>query len=354
VLDNSNQDGSLSDHALPLKREPSPPGSLAYPGKVVVDGDRVIVADTGHDQIVVFDRAGVERARIGVGEPGFIDGSPTEARFRHPNGLAVAGDTLFVADTGNHAIRRIDLRSADVVTVAGTGERGRGVRSGGDARSVALRSPWDLAWDGALLYVAMAGTHQIWAYDPAVEEIDVFAGTGWERHQDGPVNAAAFAQPSGLALLQQALYVADSEISTIRAIRDLSTQPMVGTVCGSEDLFGFGDRDGVGNDVLLQHPIGIAAGDGVLYVADTFNHKIKAVDPATGECRTLFGNGEPERLAELVPGYALKRADPLTPAFHEPEGLAVLGAELLVADTNNHRIVAVSIEDGSRRVFAGV
>jgi hypothetical protein len=354
VLEISANDGALSDHLLPLKREPAPPGTLAYPGKIVVAGERVAVADTGHDQIAVFDREGRERARIGSGEPGFADGDAATASFRHPNGMAVAGDTLYVADTGNHAIRSVDLRTGDVTTVAGTGERGRGVRSGGDARATDLRSPWDLAWDGELLYVAMAGTHQIWAYDPSVEEIDVFAGTGWERHEDGPAASAAFAQPSGIALLDGGLYVADSEISTIRVIHDLRTQPVVGTVCGSRDLFGFGDRDGAGIEVLLQHPIGIAAGDHAIYVADTFNHKVKAVNPETGECRTLFGNGEPERLAELAPGYDLARADPLTPAFHEPEGLALLdGDRLLVADTNNHRIVEVSIADGSRRVFAG-
>jgi DNA-binding beta-propeller fold protein YncE len=352
VLEQSERDGALSDHSLPLRREPTPPGALAYPGKVVASAERIVVADTGHDQIVVFDAGGAERARIGSGEPGMSDGVAAAASFRHPNGLALDGDVLWVADTGNHALRRVDLATGEVRTIAGTGQKGRGGTPGGDALATALRSPWDLAWDGELLYVAMAGTHQIWAYDPGVEEIDVFAGSGWERHNDGPATDAAFAQPSGLALMGGRLYVADSEISTIRVIGDLRAQPVVGTVCGSGDLFGFGDTDGTGWDVLLQHPIGIAASNGVLYIADTFNHKIKAVDPATGECRTLFGNGEPERLPELVPTYELVRGDPVTPSFHEPEGLAVRGGELLVADTNNHRIVVVSIADGSRRVLS--
>jgi sugar lactone lactonase YvrE len=98
----------------------------------------------------------------------------------------------------------------------------------------------------------------------------------------------------------------------------------VRTVCGSGELFGFGDRDGVGAEVLLQHPLGIAAGDGVLYVADSFNHKVKRVDPETGECRTLFGGLQ--RLPETGDG------------FWEPEGLAYADGTLYVADTNNHRI----------------
>jgi len=353
VLEAGERDGALSDRPLPLAPEALPPGAVSYPGKVIVHGDRIIVADTGHDQIVVCDADGRELDRLGDGRAGMSDGDATAARFRHPNGLAAYGDTLYVADTGNHAIRRVDLASGAVTTVAGTGRKGSGIVPGGDARATDLRSPWDLAWDGELLYVAMAGTHQIWAFDPSVDEIAVFAGTGHERHNDGAAPVAAFAQPSGLALMDGSLYVADSEISTIRVITDLHGRATVGTVCGSGDLFGFGDRDGRGYEVLLQHPIGIAAADGVVYVADTFNHKVKAVDPSTGECRTLFGNGEPERLPEVVPGYTLSRADPVTPSFHEPEGLAVRGGELLVADTNNNRIVVVSIADGSRRALLG-
>lgn len=294
---------------LPLRPEPAPPGSLSYPGKVIAAGDRLFVADTGHGQVLECDLDGTERRRL--------DG------FRHPNGLALAGETLYVADTGAHAIRRVDLATGSVETVA-----------------TALRSPWDLAWDGELLYVAMAGSHQIWFHDPAADETDVFAGTGQELRRDGPAASAAFAQPSGLALLAGSLYIADSEISSIRAIDDLAGLPTARTVCGSGELFGFGDRDGVGDEVLLQHPIGIATGDGVVYVADSFNHKVKRVDPATGECRTLFGGLE--RLPETA-----------DPGFWEPEGLAYADGVLYVADTNNHRVVAIELENGSRRTILG-
>lgn len=307
---------------LPLRPEPVAPGSLAYPGKVIVAGARVFVADTGHDQVVVCDRDGRELQRIGG--------------FHHPNGMALVREALYVADTGNHSIRRVDLGTERVETVA-----------------EGLRSPWDLAWDGELLYVAMAGSHQIWFYDPAVDEAGPFAGTGHELRRDGPVAEAAFAQPSGLALLDGALYIADSEISSIRAIDDLGGLPTARTVCGSGELFGFGDRDGVGEAALLQHPIGIAAADGLLYVADSFNHKVKVVDPRTQECRTLFGNGESERLPELFHGAPLAPASAEAPAFFEPEGLAVADGELYVADTNNHRVLAISLADGARRVLVG-
>jgi DNA-binding beta-propeller fold protein YncE len=354
VLAEARTKGTLTDRALPLRREPVPAGSLAYPGKVIAPGDLVLVADTGHDQVVVCDAGGAERDRVGSGQPGFADGRFADARFHHPNGLALAGGTLYIADTGNHAIRAVDLERGTVRTVAGTGAMGRGPEMrAGPGREVALRSPWDLAWDGRRLYVAMAGSHQIWTFDPASGAVAPFAGTGAEVGLDGPAHAAAFAQPSGLALLDGVLFVADSEISSIRAISGLDGEPVVRTVCGTGELFGYGDRDGAGSAALLQHPIGIAAGDGALYVADTYNHKIKVVDPATGECATLFGNGEPERLPELVPGYPLARADAVTPGLFEPEGLAYREGALLVADTNNHRLVAVSLADGARRVLAG-
>lgn len=337
VLEDGRRRGVLDGRPLPLRREPARPGSLAYPGKVIAAAGRLFVADTGHDQVVVCDREGWELARIGCGESGFRDGPVAEAAFRHPNGLALAGDTLYVADTGNHAIRAVDLAEGTVATVAGTGEKGR------------LRSPWDLALDGERLFVAMAGSHQIWALEG--REASPFAGTGHELRRDGPAESAAFAQPSGLALADGLLYVADSEVSSVRAINLASRT--VRTVCGSGELFGFGDRDGVGEEVLLQHPLGIAAGPGGLFLADTFNHKLKRVDPSNGECRTLFGNGEPERLAELLPGAPLAPASAEDPVGFEPEGLAVDGGELLVADTNNHRILGIRLADGTRRVLVG-
>ena len=304
LLDLGRREETLDATPLPLRPEAVQPGSLAYPAKVIVDDERLWVADTGHDHVVELSLEGDELQR----HEGFHD----------PNGLAFVDGTLYVADTGAGALRTLD---------------GRVVADG-------LRSPWDLAWNGELLFIAMAGSHQIWFHDPATEETDVYAGTGRELRVDGPVDRAAFAQPSGLALVDGSLYIADSEISSIRAIDDLRAFPKARTVCGSGELFGFGDRDGVGDDVLLQHPLGIAAGDGALWIADSFNHKVKRVEPNTGECVTVFGG-----LEQL----------PITtePGFWEPEGLAYADGKLYVADTNNHRIVEIDVESGARRVVVG-
>ena len=345
LLELGRRDGTLSEgDGLPLRREPSLPGSLSYPGKVIAAGDRVYVADTGHDELVECDREGRELRRFGG--------------FRHPNGMALADGSLYVADTGAHSIARVELATGAAERVAGTGEMARGLARGtGPARETPLRSPWDVAWDGEprRLFVAMAGSHQIWAFDPAAELVWPFAGTGHELRRDGAAATSAFAQPSGLALVDATLFVADSEISSIRAIEDVRGTPTVRTVCGSGELFGFGDRDGVGENVLLQHPLGVAAGpDAALFVADSFNHKVKRVDPRTGECTTLFGATRPERLAEVFPGLPLPAATANEPAFFEPEGVALLDERtLLVADTNNHRVLAVDLASGERRVLVG-
>ena len=155
------------------------------------------------------------------------------------------------------------------------------------------------------------------------------------------------------------LYVADAETSSIRAISDLDGRPQVRTICGAGDLFGFGDRDGAGPAAELQHPIGLAAGGGAVYVADTFNHKLRRIDPATGNCRTLAGGGGSELDPDPLPGSCLARAQPNAPAFLEPEGLALSpkagppgsGTDLIVADTGNHRVLTVAIGDGARRVL---
>jgi sugar lactone lactonase YvrE len=354
---------ALATHRLPLRPEPPARGSLAYPGKVLARDDRLFVADTGHHQIVEVellpDGNGRERRRFGEGAPGFIDGAADAARLYRPNGLALDEQkgALFVADTGNHAIRRIALDTGRVTTAAGTGEKGHGIASGQRLRgaAAALRSPWDLAWDAAraTLYVAMAGAHQLYAYDPASGTIRVLAGTGAEARADGPFDHCGFARPSGLALAGDRLYIADSEISSVR---EASLQSKTVRTIAGGDLFTFGDQDGVGDAVRLQHPIGIAAAGDCLYLADSFNHKIKEIEPGPGRVRTLYGNGQPLH-ADLavanfwpaLPPAATKQRS----LFFEPEGLCVAGERLFVADTNNHRIVAIALSTGAASILAG-
>ena len=316
--------------------------ALAFPGKVLADeaGGRLFVADSNHHRILVLDVTGGIREAIGSGEAGFVNGPAAQARFYRPQGMALDADRdlLYVADTENHAVRVTDLRARTVAAVAGTGRQAGWGASGGAARETALNSPWDLQLTRGLLFVAMAGSHQIWIIDLDRRLALPYAGSGREARIDGSVDTAAFAQPSGLAIAGQTLYVADSESNIIRAIA-LPPENHVRTVAGG-DLFEFGDGDGVGDGVRLQHPLGIcasAAADGAaprLFIADTYNHKIKTLDPSSGEVRTFAGTGE-EGAAE----------GPLAAAtFYEPGGLSATREAVYVADTNNHAIRRVDLK----------
>lgn len=354
---------------LPLRPGAPVDGALAHPGGIVViagsggQDEAFVVADTGHHQLVVCAADGTERRRIGAGAPGLVDGAPRVARLRHPHGLAIdtttATPSLLVADTGNHAIRRVDLATGAVATVAGTGHRGRGGVTAGEARRTDLRSPWDVAVDpGGATIVAMAGSHQLWGIEESgpITVAAVLAGSGREARVDGDLATAAFAQPSGLAQGPRgALFVADSEISAVRRMAG----GVVTTVAGG-DLFAYGLVDGTGDEARFMHPVGIAAAagghlDGLLVVADTLNHAVRAVDPRSGEVRTLMGDGTPfdAALAALERRPALPDDVRVRPCCREPEAVAWDGERLLVVDTGNHRVLAVDPATGAATVLAG-
>jgi hypothetical protein len=254
--------------------------------------------------------------------------------------MATSQTTLYVADTENHAIRAIALESGAVTTLAGTGEQALRAGAAGPGRSTALSSPWDLALDGRLLYIAMAGTHQIWSLDLDTGAVAPFAGTGREGLLDGPLDQAWFAQSSGLALVDGHLYVADSEVS---AVRDIDLRSKIVTTIVGEDLFVFGDQDGEGDAVRLQHPLGITARSGVLWLADSYNHKIKRLEPRRRGVTTWLGSG------------AAGRADGLgrSASFREPGGVCAGADGLYIADTNNHRIAVADWATGTVRTLIG-
>lgn len=310
---------------------------LRFPGKVLADqaSNRLFIADTGYHRLVITTLTGEVQHIIGNGSPGLWDGDFDEAQFAAPQGMALDRERhfLYVADTENHVIRLVNLQEQTVETIAGIGQQSRTIHPhSGDAREVALNSPWDVEKHRHFLLIAMAGSHQIWGMDLKDEIIGTFAGTGTEASLDGSTEAA-FAQPSGLATNGKELFVADSESSSIRAV-ELDNTPQVRTICGSGDLFGFGDQDGQGNLVRLQHCLGVEYDDNnLLWIADTYNHKIKRVDVQTGICQTMLGNGYP----------ALHDGTGLSASFYEPSGLSIAGDWLYVADTNNHAIRRVNL-----------
>lgn len=411
--------GTLHRGDGPYVPRPQPEGDLRFPGKVVAlpDGS-FMVSDTGHHRLVQLesDLTTVRRA-IGSGARGWSDGPRDVARFNEPQGIAVlpgrlrseVGYDLVVADTVNHRLRGVDLGSGSVRTLAGNGvqrllddARARGVDpneiTDTEPTSVALSSPWDVVWSDAAdtLVVAMAGTHQLFSFDPRTGALAVLAGTGDEGLRDGSAHESWFAQPSGLA--QDAhgdVWVADSESSALRRVRlpghdaaapgaaaapaagaegifaravdalpsgAASTTPSTGAAAPSDGattpggvgapgtgaatvdsavglgLFDFGFRDGPAADARLQHCLGVTVlPDGSVAVADTYNGAVRRYDPATDEVTTLTrGLAEP--------------SDVLLDTTHEDP-------VLVVVETNAHRLVrvpvprqALTVDEGAAQV----
>ena len=325
--------GELNEAPLKLLLERAKVGDLplAFPGKIVADqkSGRLFIADSDHNRIVIAKLDGTLLETIGTGTHGAQDGSFQQATFFRPQGMVLDDENLYVADTENHLIRQIDLKSKTVKTIAGTGAQSHQHGEAGPARSIALNSPWDLQLVQRTLYIAMAGPHQIWKLDLDKQEVSTFAGSGREARVDGSVDEAGFAQPSALATDEKTLYVSDAEANIIRAINLGAGK--VRTLVGG-NLFDFGDQDGSGNDVRLQHPLGLALWNDKLLIADTYNHKIKLLDPAARSVKSFAGTGKPGQ------------ADGARPSFYEPGGLAVAGDKLFVADTNNHAIRIVDLK----------
>lgn len=339
---------NVQELSLTLEKQKQPLTTpLAFPGKVLADsqGERLFIADSGHHRIIVSTLTGEVLQVIGTGQAGLMDGSFSEAQFFAPQGIVLDAEqqVLVVADTENHCLRRIDLENQQVETIAGTGKQSHHIQPhSGLGLETALNSPWDLEKVGSRLLIAMAGSHQIWEMYLETGLVSTYAGRGAEACIDGSLQEAAFAQPSGITTDGRELYVTDSEVSSIRGV-GLVENLSVRTVCGSGDLFDFGDVDGEGLEARFQHCLGVKYYHSLLLVADTYNHKIKVVDPQTGKCQTILGDGKS--------GYQDGKGQEAR--FSEPSGLSAIARRLpdgttanylYVADTNNHAIRQVNFD----------
>ena len=324
---------------LPLKRENATQAmtELRYPGKVYYDeaSGRLFVADSGHNRILAVDPAtGDIQTVIGSGETGLADGTFKKASFSNPQGMMMVGGTLYIADTDNHALRAADLEAGTVRTIAGDGGQAEWGAKGGAARLTRLNSPWDLTYLGGKLYIAMAGSHQLWVYDPEGNTIEPFAGSGRENIVDANLQTASLAQPSGITTNGHDLFFADSETSSIRTVA--MSRRRVETLVGT-GLFDFGFKDGALGSAQLQHPLGIVWGDGALWIADTYNNRIRRIDERRRTITTVAG-GDGDGLADGA-GDVVR--------FDEPGGLSYANGKLYVADTNNHALRVVDTTTGN-------
>jgi thiol-disulfide isomerase/thioredoxin len=322
TLEEHKETGTLADGPLKLQKEAVPEGPLLFPGKVFPHGEHLFIADSANHRIVQLESA------TGTVVNEFKGAEPP---LKSPQGMAWHDGFLYIADTENHLLRRLKPETGVMETVAGTSAQARPFPSAGAGLKTRLNSPWALEADGDAIHIAMAGSHQLWTYHTKTGKVEHLAGSGRENIVDGPASSAQLAQPSGLAIIGRKLYFADSEVSAIRSV-DLA-QSRVETLIGT-GLFDYGDVDGVGiQKVLMQHPLGVATWGTKLVVADTYNSKIKLLDPETLTTTTLL--------------------DPAKLELWEPSGLAVQGDQLFIADTNHHRVVVVNLKDLSWKQLIG-
>lgn len=328
LLDEALTEDNLVYESLPEASKPEPRLPLLFPAGLAASKEFLYIVDSGHHRVLECSHDGRVQRQFGSGNAGLVDGRVGEAGFNLPRGIALLDDVLYVADTGNHALRRIRLGDGHVDTLMGNGRPGRAFmgRKAEPAAGVAPNLPWDVVGHFDRLYLSMAGIGQAWEFNLAEGRVRALAGSGKLALEDGVGLAASFGQPAGLALHQQTLYVADAAASAIRSVHVSGGQ--VQTLVG-QGLYDFGDQDGLRGAARLQCPQAICpdARSPLLWVADTFNDAIRTF---------RFGGGE------------LRRFDP-DHRLHEPGGLAALPGLLFVANSAAHEVLRVDIEAGSTR-----
>ncbi|HJW18936.1 MAG TPA: thioredoxin-like domain-containing protein, partial [Candidatus Nitrosotalea sp.] len=302
---------------------------LSFPGKISISKDRIAISDSNHNRVIVTDLSGKILHTIGSGKIGLVDGKFSDATFFRPQGVSWKDDFIFVADTENHALRKIDLQNNQVTTLVGTGKQGPWRSPGGKGKDITISSPWDVAVKDNLIFIAMAGNHQIWTYDVNTEITKPFAGNGQEDIIDGNRMQAQLAQPSGIFIHGNIVYFVDSETSSVREI-DLKTE-YVRTIVG-HGLFAFGHKDGKAGEALFQHPLGLCATANKIFVADTYNSSIRVIDQDDDSVKTLIGKQGMSTICRLD--------DPScdTLGLYEPSDVKLYQDRLYIADTNNHLI----------------
>ena len=345
MIEEHEASGLFKRGPFALQLETNADTELSFPGKISADGERgrLVISDSNHHRLVVTDLEGNVETVIGNGDSPLASGDSKgvyeslgfgHPLFDNPQGTVIDGDKLYLADAGTHTIVRVDLEAGTAETIAGTGEQSLYRHKGGEALKVPINSPYDLSLNDGILYIAMAGFHQIWKMDLEEQTVAPFAGDGGEDIVDGLKDAARLAQPYGIDVSNNAVFFVDSETSSVR-VAAIAEEGRVVTLVGT-GLFDFGDKDAVGKEALLQHPQGLAVHNDTIYVADSYNSKIKSIAIGSLQVRTVAGSG---KQGDVDGNSSIAQ-------FSEPAGLAVAGNKMFIADTNNHKIKVFEFDTG--------
>ncbi len=293
----------------------------------------IFISNTGKNNIIVTSLSGDIILKIGSGIRGLQDGSFDSAAFNSPQGLLYRAGKLYVADSGNHALRQIDFKSGKVTTLIGSGQKGSVILSAAevsDGKSFDLASPTDIEFfpNYDNIAIANSGTDQILNYNISKEWVSVLAGDGSQGIMDGKYPNNILAQTSDMSVYNRKLYFTDSESSSLRVMDEAGE---VKTLIG-KDLFKFGRKNGGKQEALMQHPMGLMVDDTGAYISDSFNHIIRRYDLSSGQISTLVGGKK--RGDNLGSGSATE--------FDQPEGIISVLNNFYVVDSNNNRIVILN------------
>ncbi len=314
---------------------------LEYPAGLAIDEreQMIFVSDYLGNRVLGLTVNGNVIYCIGTGGAGGKDGTFDQSNFKNPRGLAfdAANKILYVADVGNHKIRRVDLINEKVTTLIGNGRKGKPGQLKIIDGNGSINSPVDLLLEGTTLYIAMAGTSEIWKYDTRTKVAERIGGTGDIGFADGDTGKALLAAPLGLSNDPSGvLFFTDAQSSSLRYLEDGKVKTAVG-----KGLFDYGYSDGRKENIKLQYPSGITSLNEKIIIADTYNHCIREVEPFAQKSSTLAGNAK-------LSGYR----NGFEPLFHHPMDVAKLRNEIVVADAGNGSIRILNPSSGECRSVA--
>jgi DNA-binding beta-propeller fold protein YncE len=285
---------------------------------ITTDGGSLYIADASRNIIRKVDMVtGTASTLAGSGTKGATNGTGTAASFNNPSGITTDGRNLYVTDTGNNLIRKIDLASNAVTTLAGSGSVGS---ANGSSTAASFNSPYGITTDGTSLYVADTRNNTIRKIVIATAAVTTLAGSGTAGAVNGLTTAASFNLPSGITTDGVNLYVADTRNNTIRKI--VIATGAVTTLAGSGNA---GATNGIATAASFNLPSGISSDGANLYVADMNNNLIRKVAIATQTVTTVAGSGATGAL----------NGTGLAASFNLPSGITTDGINLYLTDSTN-------------------
>lgn len=294
------------------------PSKLEYSGNLNLNSRNVsaiFIANSGQNNVIVSSLLGTILVKIGSGREGFSDGDFFNAEFRNPQSILFDDQKLYIADTGNHAIRIADFRTNKVSTLIGSGKKGDIVKNEIAAKGFNLASPTDIEFfpDKKHIIISNAGNNQILSYDLENQKIKALAGNGESKNKDGISPNNSLTQTADMVVVKDKIYFVDALSSSLRS---LDKSGNVKTLV---------DKD-------LQNPVGLTSDGDSLYIADSFNNRIAKYSISAQKISNFIG----AKAGDLVG----KKTE-----FNSPEAILKINNYFYISDANNNRVILLNAKN---------